>query len=165
MRSSRMVSFLLLTLTSCAWAQTGARPQDVPRPKRVADRKWWLWTTIEVGSMVADVELTQACIRTRTCHEFDPVVGQHRWRAYAVSIPVHGLLVWKSYQRKKHESRGEQRAVEWWMLPLAATVVHGAGIAYTGAQGFRSLPSLPPCPPLPLDRPMRCNPESQLGGK
>lgn len=144
--------FLVMELAPCAWAQSSA---SMPKPKRTADRKWWLWTAIQVSSMVADLELTQACIRARTCHEFNPLVGGRRWRAYAINIPLHALLARKSYQWKKHEDRGEHKAMEWWTVPLSGTTVHGVGIVYTAAQGFRSLP---PCPPLPLAHPMRCTP-------
>jgi hypothetical protein len=85
---------------------------------------FWLLTGATIATTVADVELTQHCIRAGTCHEGNPLLSADRKRAYAVQIP---LAIGASYLGHRWRKDGFKY---WWVPQTAIVAGHGVGIGF-----------------------------------
>lgn len=90
--------------------------------KKVADKKFLALTGIATALTVADFEMTQHCMRNRTCVESDPLVPTSRAGMYASSAPVNAALYYWSYRMK---AKGKRL---WWLPTAAAIASHAAGV-------------------------------------
>ncbi len=89
------------------------------------DRKFWMMTAVSVGMTIADVELTQRCIRNGTCHEGNPLLpGTSRSKMYAVQFGLVTAESLFSYLLKKKGLRN------WWMPQFSLAASHGVGVAF-----------------------------------
>ena len=89
-RRAVTVSILLVSLAAVALFSSKLAAQDFRlttttetakiAPNRTLDRKFWLMTAATVGMTIADVEMTQRCIRNGTCHEGNPLLPIHHAR-------------------------------------------------------------------------------------
>jgi hypothetical protein len=85
---------------------------------------FWLLAGATIASTVADVELTQHCIRAGTCQEGNPLLPTDRKKVYAIQIP---LAVGVTYLGHRLYQRGSK----YWWVPQAAVVAgHGVGIGF-----------------------------------
>ncbi len=122
---------------------------SLAQPKRrVLDKKFWLAVGTVVALTVADVELTQHCIRNRTCREGNPLLGQSRGRAYGVNAAILVPMTIVSYHLKKNQdmNRRKKGDIRWWVIPVVKSSSHIAGMAITlSLRGDRkSVPATPP---------------------
>ena len=86
---------------------------------------FWLLTGATVATTVADIELTQHCIRMGTCHEGNPLYPRlsHK-QIYAVQLPIAIGVSYLGYRWHKDKFK-------YWWVPQAAVVAgHGAGIGF-----------------------------------
>lgn len=99
-------------------------PLGAQEPGRVADRKFVALTVASVLTAVADVELTQRCLRSGRCREGNPLMPTGRWRAYAVQAPLTLGATYLAYRWKKKGVR------YWWVPQLSLSAGHGVGVAF-----------------------------------
>jgi hypothetical protein len=86
-------------------------------------RSFWTLTGIATGSMIADVELSQACLQRHTCSEANPLMPESRAKAYAIQVPLTFATSYLSYRMRK---KGSARA---WLPEVGLLVGHSVGIA------------------------------------
>ena len=89
-----------------------------------ADKKFALLTVLTVATTVADIELTQHCIRAGTCREGNPLLPSDRKKVYAMQL---GLTVGLSYLAYKWRKDDYQH---WWVPQAALISAHGMGIGF-----------------------------------
>jgi hypothetical protein len=53
------------------------------------------------ASTVADIETTQSCIRSATCKEANPLMGQSRAQQYSVAMSINALAFWATAEDKR----------------------------------------------------------------
>ena len=85
------------------------------------------WTALTIASfslMVADVELTQSCLRRQLCREGNPLVPTGRAKIYAMQIPITAGIAYLSWRWRKGGRR------YWWMPQVGISAAHGVGISY-----------------------------------
>ncbi len=123
-------------------------PSPAQPKRRVLDKKFWLALGSAVGLMVADIELSQRCIRAGVCREANPLLGQSRGRAYAVNAAILVPMTIVSYHLKKGQdmNRRKKGDIPWWVPPAVKGSSHIAGMAITlSLRGDRkSLAATPP---------------------
>ena len=86
--------------------------------------EWEVLTVVSFASLVADIELTQACLRARTCREGNPLVPTRRGRVYALQLSTHTAIAYLGWRLRKGGAR-------WWWFPQASiTAAHGVGIGF-----------------------------------
>ncbi|GEM_PF-4460418 len=109
----------------------------VPRfaPRQIADKKFWILAVgLNVGSSVFDVESMQYGIR-RGLGEGNPILGQHRGRAYGIKLGLNALNSFLLYKYKKWDMQdaymgNKMTAPKWWHVALFWPAGNfGAGIA------------------------------------
>lgn len=105
--------FFILALCIPCFAQNHERVIDVP---------YLAWNAVSFGSAMADVALTQRCIKMDRCHEANPLMAGSAGRQYAISLGIAGAGAFISYKMKQHNSRA------WYLVPMVNTAGHGAGI-------------------------------------
>jgi hypothetical protein len=93
-----------------------------PRHRKVMDRNFLLLAGLTFGLTAADVELTQHCLKEKTCVELNPTLPHSRWGMYAANTPVNLAVMYFSYRRKASGKGG------WWIAPLVDAGIHGVGI-------------------------------------
>ena|SRR5437870_5639850 len=86
-------------------------------------RRFWVLTGIAVGLTFADVELTQACLREKTCTEANPLMPESRAKAYAIQVPFTFASTYFSYRLRRS---GSER---WWLPQLGILMGHSVGTA------------------------------------
>lgn len=100
---------------SCAWC---APPMSY---KAAAfDKPSVIWWTTRVALTIADIEITHRlkCFQAGTCKEANPLLGQTRAQAYAVSMPLAGLMWWgTAYLRKGDVDRRVGGWKYWRLVP------------------------------------------------
>ena len=98
-----------------------------PKPHWYTSRLFWLGTAIIVGSVVADVETTQAAMR-RGAHEANPIYGSYpsRPRAYGIAFALSAPnIAGLAYGESQLHPRG------WWLpFTLLGSLPHLAAAAY-----------------------------------
>lgn len=94
---------------------------EKPR-RKVIDRNFLLLGALTFGLTAADIELTQHCLKEKTCVELNPTLPHSRWGMYAVNTPVNLAVMYFSYRRKASGKGG------WWIAPLVDAGIHGVGI-------------------------------------
>jgi len=116
------ILLLLVSLPTLAQAQ--------PK-RRVLDKKFWLALGSAVGLMVADVELSQRCIRAGTCREANPLLGQSRGRAYAVNTAILvPVTIWSYHVKKGQDRTGRQKGdIPWWFPSAINASSHVVGMS------------------------------------
>ncbi len=93
-----------------------------PAPqKKVINKKFLLLTGLAVAFTVADVELTQRCLRHHTCVELNPTLPTGHAAMYLANVPATGALFYWSYRRKANGQR------LWWLPTLIDLLPHAAG--------------------------------------
>lgn len=92
------------------------------KQKKVIDRNFILLGALAFGLTAADIELTQHCLKAKTCKELNPTLPLSRWGMYATNTPVNLAVMYFAYRRKASGKRG------WWVAPLIDTGIHGVGI-------------------------------------
>lgn len=97
------------------------QPAQKPRGK-VMDRNFLLLAGMTFAFTAADIELTQHCLREKTCIELNPTLPLSRWGMYATNTPVNLAVLYWSYKRKQAGKFG------WWIAPLVDIGIHGVGI-------------------------------------
>ncbi|HYH00020.1 MAG TPA: hypothetical protein VD837_12870 [Terriglobales bacterium] len=98
----------------------GVKPGE---PKRkVMDRNFLLLAGLTFALTTADIELTQHCLKAKTCVELNPTLPLSRWGMYAVNTPVNLAVLYLSYRRKA-AGKGD-----WWIAPVVDIGIHGVGI-------------------------------------
>jgi hypothetical protein len=99
-------------------------PQQAVTPARkkprVWDGKFWTMVAFVLGTAVADVESSQACLQYSTCREGNPIGGRTRGRQYAIklggSAAVVGVMYWlKNREAKEIEQYGYTQGWHWWV--------------------------------------------------
>ena len=89
-----------------------------------ADKKFALLTVLTVATTVADIELTQHCIRAGTCREGNPLLPSDRKKVYAIQIPLAIGASYLSYRWHK------DKFGRWWVPQAALISAHGMGIGF-----------------------------------
>ena len=84
--------------------------------------KEWLANGIHAGAAIADVEMTQSCLRAKTCREGNPLMPSNRAGAYSLSL---GMVVGQGFIAHKLRKAGKRF---WWFGPAAGTASHAIGI-------------------------------------
>jgi hypothetical protein len=92
------------------------------KPKKVFEKKFALLAGLAAGLTIADFEMTQHCLKFRTCAEADPLMPTSHAGMYASNMPLNAALFWWSYRRKQDGKR------LWWLAPLVVVGSHAAGI-------------------------------------
>lgn len=90
--------------------------------RKVMDRNFLLLAGLTFALTVADVELTQHCLKAKTCVELNPTLPLSRWGMYATNTPVNLAVLYWSYKRKQAGKFG------WWIAPVVDIGIHGVGI-------------------------------------
>ncbi len=85
---------------------------------------FWSLTAATIATTVADVELTQHCIRARACREGNPLLPTDRKKVYAIQIPLSVGLSYLGYRLRKDGFR------YWWVPQVALISAHGTGIGF-----------------------------------
>lgn len=97
--------------------------EPAQQPKRkVIDRNFLLLAGLTFALTAADIELTQHCLKEKTCVELNPTLPLSRWGMYATNTPVNLAVLYWSYKRKKAGKFG------WWIAPVVDIGIHGVGI-------------------------------------
>lgn len=96
-------------------------PAQTPR-RKVMDRNFLLLAGMTFALTAADIELTQHCLKEKTCVELNPTLPLSRWGMYATNTPVNLAVLYWSYKRKQSGKFG------WWVAPLVDIGIHGVGI-------------------------------------
>jgi hypothetical protein len=79
---------------------------------------------------VADIQTTHACIRSGACREGNPLLGQSRGQAYAVSMSLNAFAFWAGAEQKRHGHGVAPFFILWSGSVLhAALAVHNAGLS------------------------------------
>ena len=106
-------------------------PGSAQPKRRALDKKFWLALGSAVGLMVADVELSQRCIRAGTCREANPLLGQSRARAYAVNAAILvPVTIWSYHVKKGQDRTGRQNGdIRWWLPSVIKSASHAAGMS------------------------------------
>ena len=134
-RRAVAVRILLASLAAVALFSSNLAAQDFRlttttetakiAPNRTLDSKFWLMTAATVGMTIADVEMTQRCIRNGTCHEGNPLLPEtSRAKIYPIQFALIGVQSYFSYRLKK---RGSQA---WWLPQFSLAASHGVGLAF-----------------------------------
>ena len=88
---------------------------------------FWPLTAATIATTVADVELTQHCIRAGTCQEGNPLLEplmHSRKHIYAIQLPLAIGVSYLGYRWHKDDFK-------YWWVPQAAVVAgHGVGIGF-----------------------------------
>jgi hypothetical protein len=86
-----------------------------------------------IAASVYDIEGTQACLQAHTCREANPIFGSHpnRLRAYSITMPVNGLLIYLAAREKR---RGDGNKA------FAALYISAAVHAYFGKAAYSNVP-------------------------
>jgi hypothetical protein len=111
----------LTATTSARWKQ---------KPGKTVDKKFLMLFGMTAALTVADIELTQHCLRAGTCHESNLLYGTNptRARMYGFTIPILGAQVmFSAWLRHRQPERKE-----WMISPLVDSAAHGVG-AITGS--------------------------------
>ena len=88
------------------------------------DKTFWILTAASYASAVADVELTQACLRNGACQEGNPLLPSDRKKLYAIQMGLSTLTSIISYRWMKDDSK-------YWYVPQVAIIgAHGVGITF-----------------------------------
>ncbi len=86
----------------------------------------WFWslTGATVVTTVADIELTQHCIRAGTCQEGNPLLPSDRKKVYAIQLPITIGVSYIGHRWHKDKFK-------YWWVPQAAVIAgHGVGIGF-----------------------------------
>ena len=86
----------------------------------------WFWTltAATVATTVADVELTQHCLRAGTCREGNLLLPASRGKMYAIQLPLAAASSYVAYRLHRKQKR-------YWWVPQASVIAgHGAGIGF-----------------------------------
>ena len=84
-----------------------------------------MMTAAAVGMTIADVEMTQRCIRNETCHEGNPLLPRtSRTKMYPIQFALVGVESYFSYRLKKRGSWA------WWLPQFSLAASHGVGFAF-----------------------------------
>jgi hypothetical protein len=103
----------------------GAASLGAQEPGRVADGRFVALTVASVLLTVADVELTQRCLRSGRCHEGNPLVPTtSRAKLYPLQLGLTAAHSYLGYRLKKKGSRW------WWVPQLSLSAGHGVGVAF-----------------------------------
>ena len=87
-------------------------------------KAFWLLTAANYASAVADIELTQACLRSGACREGNPLLPSDRKKLYAIQMGLSTLTAIISYKWMKDDSK-------YWYVPQVAIIgAHGVGITF-----------------------------------
>jgi hypothetical protein len=87
-------------------------------------KAFWILTAANYASAVADIELTQACLRNNTCYEGNPLLPSGRKEIYAIQMGLATLTSIISYRWMKDDSK-------YWYVPQVAIIsAHGVGITF-----------------------------------
>ena len=89
-----------------------------------------LWS-LRTALAVADIEVTHrsACFRAGTCREGNPMLGQTRMQAYAVSGGmILGAWMLTSHLRAGNKAYRVGGAKYWWLIPVVHQATSVAGI-------------------------------------
>ena len=79
---------------------------------------------------IADIQTTHECIRTGACREGNPLLGQSRGQAYAVSMSLNALAFWAAAEQKRHGHGVAPFFILWSGSVLhAALAVHNASLS------------------------------------
>jgi hypothetical protein len=82
------------------------------------------------SATAADIETTHDCIRAATCREGNPLLGQSRPQAYAVSMSLNAIAFWAAAEQKRHGHGVAPFFILWSGSVLhAALAVHNASLA------------------------------------
>lgn len=85
---------------------------------------FWLLTGTTVATTVADIELTQHCIRAGTCREGNPLLPSDRKKVYAIQLPLAIGISYIGHRWRKDNFK-------YWWIPQAALIsAHGTGIGF-----------------------------------
>ena len=96
----------------------------VPLNLNAGDKQFWILTAANYASAVADTELTQACMRSGTCHEGNPLLPSGRKKAYPVQLGISTITNIISYKLMKS-------GYKYWYVPQVAIIgAHGVGITF-----------------------------------
>lgn len=99
---------------------TGASAQTNPPKQKVIDTKFIIINTMQFASAAIDIEGTQQCISSGSCHEANPMVPSSRSGAYAVNLSIAGVATLSAYFLKK-------TGKAWWASPISNTAGHVVG--------------------------------------
>jgi hypothetical protein len=79
---------------------------------------------------IADIQTTHDCIRADACREGNPLLGQSRGQAYAVSMSLNAFAFWAAAEQKRHGHGVAPFFILWSGSVLhAALAVHNAGLS------------------------------------
>ena len=90
---------------------------------KVADKKFWIVSTMLVGATIYDAESTYYALdKCRTCFEANPVmrpfVKSGRPSLYAVQSAINAGIIIYSYKMKKNDEK------LWWLIPVVVASAH-----------------------------------------
>ena len=114
------------------WARTGVATLAVTllvaqlataQDKKTSDASFWVATSSVAALTVADIELSQSCMRKGTCSEASPFVPKSRAQAYALQAPFLLGTSYLAYRLKHHGAKA------WWLPQVGLMAGHGVGVA------------------------------------
>jgi hypothetical protein len=107
---------------------------------KVADKKFWVLATLEVGATVADFETTQWAQRVRPDGgEMNPLYGRHpgRARMYSIGMSLDAVQILMQY-RSKAKAEGSGKAGKAWIVgALLNTGIHTFLAVHNGQNAGR----------------------------
>lgn len=91
--------------------------------RNIADEKFWVTSTLLIGSTIYDVESTYFALgKCGICREANPVmrpfVEAGRPWLYTIQGSVDAGIIFTSYEMKKRHNKW------WWVLPVAVSAAH-----------------------------------------
>lgn len=89
---------------------------------RTSWRAFWAATVAATALTVADIELSQACLRQTACTEVNPLLPRSHAAAYAIQLPLTAAGTWFGYHMKKHHQE------RWWLPQLGIITGHAIGV-------------------------------------
>ena len=82
------------------------------------------------AATVADIETTQSCIKTGTCKEGNPLMGQSRAQQYSVGMSINAFAFWATAEQKRHGRGVVPFYILWSATALHATLAaHNSSLA------------------------------------
>jgi hypothetical protein len=100
-----------------------AREQKVA--DKTVDKKFVLLFGMTAVLTVTDIELTQHCLRAKTCQEANFLYGSNptRARMYGINVPLLSTqMMFSAWLKRRHPERNQ-----WMIAPIVGSIAHGVG--------------------------------------
>ena len=96
----------------------------IASPLNASDKSFWILTAASYASVVADIELTQMCLRSGTCREGNPLMPSGRKTVYPIQLGISTITNIISYKLMKSGNK-------YWYVPQVAIIgAHGVGASF-----------------------------------